>query len=199
MGRDSYSSRRIVEYSYGISISDLLDRHLLKVESLQAYWKNTITEKRNNESKKLAEVSYQISVENPNDDEVDGVLSFEWTYLKKKYSDYTEILRQHVNLGGFRYFFRCRHCGRRVKKVFFGGNAFACRHCCKLVYHACRNHRNVCGLIEQAETTEKKSERLRASNHPRLANRLQEKSFDQMLRGEEALDEATMKRFGHLV
>jgi hypothetical protein len=48
------------------------------------------------------------------------------------------------NYGGYRPWFLCPHCGRRVGKLYLGGKYFLCRHCYNLAYrsqisHCCRS------------------------------------------------------------
>jgi hypothetical protein len=42
------------------------------------------------------------------------------------------------NYGGFRPWFVCMACGRRVAKIYLGAKKFACRHCHDLTYMSCQ-------------------------------------------------------------
>jgi hypothetical protein len=68
-------------------------------------------------------------------------------YKVQRYGDEWEHVRQSTPVvylpcryGGQRPYFQCpgvmsgRHCGRRVAKLFLGGNYFLCRHCYRLAY-----------------------------------------------------------------
>jgi hypothetical protein len=68
-------------------------------------------------------------------------------YKVQRYGDEWEHVRQSTpvvyvpcHYGGQRPYFQCpgvvsgRHCGRRVAKLFLGGNYFLCRHCYRLAY-----------------------------------------------------------------
>jgi hypothetical protein len=88
------------------------------------------------DGKKVASVIFKIT-------EVGVVLD----YSIKLYGDDWETISQTVplthvncNFGNQRPYFQCpgvvngRHCGRRVGKLFLGGNYFLCRHCYNLAY-----------------------------------------------------------------
>ncbi len=56
-----------------------------------------------------------------------------------------EDVRQRVtvewtpcNFGGWRPWFICGNCGRRVAVIYAGGKYFACRHCYDLTYRSCQ-------------------------------------------------------------
>ncbi|MBL4768335.1 MAG: hypothetical protein JKY94_11585 [Rhodobacteraceae bacterium] len=68
-------------------------------------------------------------------------------YRVKQYGGDWKPITQHVpltyagcNYGGQRPYFRCpgvvngQHCGRRVAKLFSGGQYFLCRHCYSVAY-----------------------------------------------------------------
>ena len=63
-------------------------------------------------------------------------INYEWRgeeVAQKIFLDWTPC-----NYGGLRPWFKCMTCGRRVAKIYFGGNHFACRHCLNLTYTSCQ-------------------------------------------------------------
>jgi hypothetical protein len=62
-------------------------------------------------------------------------VQYEWReeqVAQKIFLDWTPC-----NYGGYRPWFKCMDCGRRVAKIYFGEN-FACRHCLDLTYRSCQ-------------------------------------------------------------
>lgn len=71
------------------------------------------------------------------------ILSYRWRWRGGDWQDCEERVPVEwvpCTLGGARPYFRCpgvvngRHCGRRVGKLFAGGQYFLCRHCYGLAY-----------------------------------------------------------------
>lgn len=63
-------------------------------------------------------------------------LNYEWRgeqVTQEIYLDWTPC-----NYGGWRPWFICMTCRRRVAKIYFGGKNFACRHCLDLTYRSCQ-------------------------------------------------------------
>jgi len=177
MGRSTYSGRGLVEHRANVSIRFLLDKNLLNRGRLQATWESGINQTRGEWSEKIARVKYNLQVlSEPGTAGVIGKMIFETDYKKQRYTSYHLIEAQPVNLGGLRYYFICGRCGRRVKAIYYGYTGWACRHCCQLVYEASREHRNPFYLRSAAESSRKKAEYLRNTNHPRLANRMDAKA-----------------------
>ena len=63
-------------------------------------------------------------------------IKYEWReeqIAQKIFLDWTPC-----NYGGYRPWFVCMDCGRKVAKIYFGGKNFACRHCLNLTYTSCQ-------------------------------------------------------------
>jgi len=169
MGRDSYSPRRILEHSAGITIQDLKAAGLLTGKDLIANWNYTLS--RGNDL--LCRVYCTVTMK-----DWQGDIAFKYNYNGQDYSFKQRIVKQPVHYGGHRYYFKCdctkngQYCGRLVKALYWGGNVYACRHCLDLVYSACRNHRDRMEYSERARILQARAERYRRNKHPRKANRL---------------------------
>lgn len=184
MGRNSYSSRRIVEYSYSIRIEDLAEAGCFTRGPCTGTGSGRIGYKGSEDEAPIAEYSFTITI-GPKVSEIaeelggiripamDSFIALEHDYKGRHYSGKHYIDRLPVHFGGFRWYFRCGNCGRRVKALYFGWNKWACRHCCGLVYRSSREHRNSMDKWNAAEIAEKRAEILRGRKHPRLANRLE--------------------------
>lgn len=63
-----------------------------------------------------------------------------YTYNKTEELDYIVRLdKTACNYGGFRYWFICPRCFRRVA-ILYGGRYFYCRLCHDLTYRSCQQH-----------------------------------------------------------
>jgi len=191
MGRDTYSHRRVLEFSAGVRIQDLKNYGLLNRGSLKASWNYNIT--RGMYKENLADVTFTVQLSNTDRLSDKNFIQFEYNYQGQPVSFKQPIEIQPVHLGGYRYYFRCnctkngRYCGRRVKALYFGGNIWACRHCLELVYQNSRYHRDEAArLRNNAEVLQKKADTLRTYKHPRKANILERKAWDYEQAAEEA-------------
>ena len=184
MGRDSYSPRRILEHSAGITIQDLKAAGLLTGKDLIANWNYTLS--RGNDL--LCRVYCTVTMK-----DWQGDIAFKYNYNGQDYSFKQRIVKQPVHYGGHRYYFKCdctkngQYCGRLVKALYWGGNVYACRHCLDLVYSACRNHRDRMEYSERARILQARAERYRRNKHPRKANRLLWTAYDYENKAEIAL------------
>lgn len=178
MGRDSYSHRRILEYSAGIRIQDLKDYGLLNRGSLKARWNLSITQTRGVFKETLADCIFTVQLSNTDRLSNKNFIHFDYDYHGQHISFKHLIEIQPVHFGGYRYYFKCcctkngQYCGRRVKALYFGGTVWACRHCLELVYAACRLHRDRMEYGERARILQARAERYRRNKHPRKAKRL---------------------------
>lgn len=169
MGRDSYSPRKVIEYSAGITIQDLKAAGILCGKNLTANWKYTLSRGDYH----LADVYYTVKMKDRQ-----GEIAFRYNYNGQEYNFKQRIISQPVHYGGYRYYFQCgctkagRYCGRLVKALYWGGNVYACRYCLDLVYLSCRIHRDKMEYSERARALQKTAERYRRNKHPRKANRL---------------------------
>ena len=67
-------------------------------------------------------------------DRFHGSVRYSYT-LAGKYIEHTVQLAQTAcHYGGFRHWFRCGYCSRRVGVLYLSGGQCACRHCFKLAY-----------------------------------------------------------------
>jgi len=180
MGRRAYSWRGVIERLPSITIRDLIDWGVFKHGNLTASWEGGITETRGIWNDEVARVKYKVILENTFPPVIGRIL------LETKLKDGQEKLSAHlieaqpVHFGGFRYYFRCGRCGRLRKALYYGPfNRWDCRKCCDLVYQSSRMHRDPFALQGVAEATRKKADRLRAHGHPRLANRMEWKAYEQ--------------------
>ena len=56
----------------------------------------------------------------------------------KKHSYQIPFEKQKCNYGGYRYYFRCPLCNKRMRKLYFTNGAFLCRKCLNLGYYTQR-------------------------------------------------------------
>jgi len=107
-------------------------------------------------------------------DEWGGAIRFNYLlgYDKKPVEYEHRIEAFPCYYGGHRFYFRCRHCSRRVMALYLSGGYYACRHCHRLAYEVSQRHRSPYELIRRAGTIEDRAEELRKHGHPRKANRL---------------------------
>jgi len=168
MGRSSYSTRSVIEYSTAVTIQDLLSAGALK-RACDAYWTYGIF----GDGEKLVDVSANVRFRGD-----DSFIGFRYHYKGRDHDFKHQIVRQAVHFGGYRYFFQCgcvkdgQYCGKRVKALYWGGHVYACRHCLELVYLSCRYHRNFMEYRLRANALEKKTRAYRRNRHPRKANQL---------------------------
>lgn len=54
------------------------------------------------------------------------------------YPFFLGVEKQQCNYGGYRYFFKCSSCLRRMRKVYFSNRRFECRKCLNLGYRSQR-------------------------------------------------------------
>ena len=159
----------------------------------------TITRTMGGQTQPLANVKYTVLL---SDEEKS--IRFEYDFNNRHYDFKHPIIKQPVNFGGYRYFFRCnctkngRYCGRRVKALYFGGNIWACRHCLDLVYYSCRYHRDGYEYLHKAELLEQKAKKLRERKHPRKAERLLWQVYDLNTKSLQVMNERFYKLCGYI-
>jgi hypothetical protein len=108
---------------------------------------------------------------------VDGALSYvRFDYLlgyeKKPVTYEHELALVPCYYGGHRFYFRCRHCRRRVTALYLSGGYYACRHCHRLAYEVSQAHRTLSEKLDRSRSLRARAEKLRKYHHPRKANRL---------------------------
>lgn len=199
MGRDSYSNRRVIEFSAGIRIQDLINYGLTQ-KPCRGSWDYNITR---NGYEQLADVTFTVQILNKERLSDKNFIQFEYDYQGQHLSFKHPIEIRPVHLGGYRYYFRCdctkngRYCGRRVKALYFGGNVWACRHCLELVYQNCRYSRDDVSRYQfNANTLHKKADTLRQYGHPRKASQLEQKAWEYELLHNQVFTEIIQRRFG---
>ena len=121
-------------------------------------------------------ISYQIQTSL---DDINETGTIEFSYSRNN----VPISYQHgieflpCNFGGYRFYFLCGKCHSRVTALYLVQGYFACRHCHRLVYRACREHRNPLELLLRSRDLKARAKRLQRNRHPRKANRLNDRAF----------------------
>ena len=205
MGRDAYSRRAVLEYSYGLRIEDLKTWGILTGKPLRATWGGTITASAGVWDEELALYTATVNIADkvllgtvngfPYHSE-ESFISLEVVQDGRSCTGRHNLERQSVHFGGFRWFFRCGTCGRRCRALYFGRRSFGCRLCLGLVYQVSREHRNSEQFRRRAEKLEKRAGVLRERRHPRLANRLLWQANDLWQADENRLMQGFNRRFG---
>jgi hypothetical protein len=104
-----------------------------------------------------------------------------WSYVKFDYllgDEKKPVTYEHrlelfpCYYGGHRFYFRCRHCCRRVTALYLSGGYYACRHCHWLAYEVSQAHRTLSEKLHRAWSLRARADKLRKYHHPRKANRL---------------------------
>lgn len=72
----------------------------------------------------------QISI----DSAASGSVQLRYAKDGKPFDHTVFLAKTTCNYGGFRYWFICRYCNRRVGLLYLSGGQFACRHCHRLAY-----------------------------------------------------------------
>jgi len=92
---------------------------------------------------------------------------------KKDFNYKNEIVSIPCHFGGVRHYFICGlsksgvYCGRRVAKLYKGGDYFGCRHCYELTYSSRKDNKQFRGLARMF-AIEKKIEKLEARTKRRM-------------------------------
>lgn len=83
-----------------------------------------------------------------------------WHEPEEDYRDYdyqVDLDRVRCNLGGFRWYFKCLYCRRRVGILYMHGDYFVCRHCANLSYQSCNENKRYRYRMFRAITDEDKA------------------------------------------
>lgn len=80
----------------------------------------------------------------------------EWTDMDYKIN----LIKTPCFFGGFRWWFQCIHCSRRVGVVYSSSNYFVCRYCANLSYDSCNENKRFRYGIFRIFTDEVKAEKL---------------------------------------
>lgn len=100
--------------------------------------------------------------------------------IKNKDTDYTDyynnrirIEKEAVYFGGYRYFFRCSYCNRKVKDLFYNHKGvLACRHCYNLKYFNWIYRNMALENYYKISMIENKIDKLNNTGHKKKANKL---------------------------
>lgn len=160
MGRNAWSKRELAEFVPRVDIRDLTlsetpeaNRSYIESAQVEASWR-------------LESVTYSTDVAgNPlaySSMERCGFVKFT-DFINPLYQEWQSILRQSVHLGGYRYYFQCRSCGKATKHLYFFNHTVGCRTCLGLVYQRSRDHRNQRMPVRTAVILQKRLEDLPAS------------------------------------
>ncbi len=164
MGRNSYSDRRTVDGSRGITIRFLNRHNYFK----SAWLSGTVTWSRNDHE--LGSMGISVSTAAGNEH---LCVRYTYTHLhsasqQKKDLDYSiKLVWTPCNYGGRRWWFICplitngRTCNRRVTGLYFGNSPYlGCRHCHDLTYASCRESHTFDRLFWSMGMTPQQGKRL---------------------------------------
>ena len=165
--RNLESTRPVVEETRRITINELQAQEALR----PGYMIRALV---TNESWMPA--SYQIEVVLSEERET-GSIEFSYSRNNEPVSYQHEIEFFSCNFGGYRFYFVCRDCRMRVTALYLVHGYFACRHCHRLVYRACREHRNPLELLHRSRDLKARAKSLKRNGHPRKAGRLNDRAF----------------------
>lgn len=136
MGREAWVHDYTVEDCLRISIFKLRKMGMFKAS---AY---TVLEWENEEGEIISSAKATTNIRG---DKCGNTMRLEYSVHSKngrtdKKYEY-DLLTTNCNYGGFRYWFKCLLCDRRVGKLYKppGYTEFRCRHCYNLTYHSCRH------------------------------------------------------------
>jgi hypothetical protein len=77
---------------------------------------------------------------------------FTVTYGKNKSHSYViPFEKQSCNYGGFRYYFHCPICKKRMRKLYFTHGAFLCRKCLNLGYYSQRQRTSTRNMLNTSK------------------------------------------------
>ncbi len=166
MGRHYGLGRDMVEETPRLTIDDLKTWGYLDGR-FTGYKRGILTLKRGEE--KTGSLGIEVHIKDPG-----SYIKFDYLlgYDKKPVSYEHEIELFPCNFGGHRFYFRCRHCRRRVTALYLSGGYYACRHCQRLAYEVSQKHRTLSEKIGRAWSLRDRAEKLKKYHHPRKANRL---------------------------
>lgn len=160
----SSSDRGVIEETPGLTIDDLKAWGFLV-----GYARGIITGKRNGRDVWSVGVSVDIK---PAEEE-DSYIQFSYYLNDNPVKHRHGIELFSCNYGGYRAYFRCKDCGKRIMTLYLRRGYFSCRHCHRLVYLVSRRHRSLFEEIDRANALTNKVKRLIKRGHPRKAKRLQ--------------------------
>lgn len=161
MGRYRGLGRDTVEDTTRLTIDDLRTWGYLH----EGFRRGILTLSRGGE--KTGSLGVEVHIKDPR-----SYIKFDYLLDKKPVAYEHEIELFPCYFGGHRFYFRCRHCRRRVTAFYLKGGYYACRHCQWLAYEASQEHRAPFENLGRAFRLENRAKELRKYGHPRKANRL---------------------------
>ena len=168
MGRWKYSGRDVVEDTVSITVDDLRLWGYLKEGSHKS---GILTLSRN--GRKTGSLGFSVGI----DRDEGSYISFNYL-LDGEVVKYKHGIEHHpCNYGGFRYYFICCACWRRITALYFYDSYYLCRHCHKLVYRMSRDHRSQYEFLHHSQDLKDRAIKLRERKHPRKANKLEWEAF----------------------
>ncbi|MCE1159344.1 MAG: hypothetical protein LWX23_01220 [Spirochaetia bacterium] len=176
MGRYEWSNRGILELTPSVKICDLVWRGLLTSEGeadfgqLHAF---RFLKTFNTSGVNPAQLEPYTMLE-------DGSVWIRAFLGERESTGSHKIVKQYLPYGGFRHFFICNGCGRRVKAIYFYEGEISCRHCLHLVYQKSRDHRNRSMMLRTSMSDCLKALELKGRGHPIKGKRLEERSIKEI-------------------
>ena len=164
MGRYYGLGRNTVEETSRLTIDDLRTGDCLH----EGFSRRFLTLKRGDQE--TGSLSLEVHIKDPWSSR--SYIKFNYKLDGKPVAYEHEIELSPCYFGGHRFYFRCRHCRRRVTALYLSGGYYACRHCHRLAYEVSQKHRTPYEILNRALNLEDRAERLRKYGHPRKANRL---------------------------
>lgn len=169
MGRNEWSRREIIESTPAVKIQDLA-------------WAGLLSSEGDANFGRLRAFRFLASFVSSGSDpaRLKPYTMFEdgsvWIYTfvgGRERTGSHQIVKQSLPYGGFRYFFNCNGCGRRVKALYYSDGEISCRHCLHLVYQKSRDHKGKYTLMRSSMIDGLKALYLKTHNHPVLGKRLE--------------------------
>lgn len=161
MGRYYGLGRDTIEETARLTIDDLRIWGCLH----EGFSRRFLTLKRGDE--KTGSLGIEVHIKDPQ-----SYIKFDYLLDKKSVSYEHEIELFPCYFGDHRFYFRCRHCRRRITALYLSGGYYACRHCQRLAYEVSQKHRSPFEKGYRAMTLKDRAERLKKLGHPRKANRV---------------------------
>jgi hypothetical protein len=161
MGRYRGRGRDRIEETSRLTIDDLRTWGCLH----EGFCRKYIELRRGEE--KTGSLCFEVHIKDPR-----NYIKFDYLLDKKPVAYEHEIELFLCYFGGHRFYFRCRHCKRRVTALYLSWGYYACRYCQRLAYEASQRHRSPLESLRRAGNIEDRAEQLRRYGHPRKANRL---------------------------
>ena len=140
-GRQAYKYEYTVEDCLSIDISIMF-----RGKNVGPGWRSSGTLYWTVDGYRLGLISYDtcLSLKSPH-------MYLHYNWMPNKNSQSVFLTSTHPNYGGFRYWFLCPSCRRRVRKLYLTlcSKYFLCRHCQNLTYTSCRMSHELDTIIKR--------------------------------------------------